>query len=397
MTLTECSLDARPPSLLPLSPQAEGRQSEIRSSFDDDAAPLLESQHDQGPSDSGIGGGGGYDLEFVSGTIDRQRMPTFERILWRVLRGNLYMNYAEIDQLFVDPVTGTETRKNVFIIFAHGAELLTKIRKVAESMGGTLYPVDSNADKRNDALREVEGRLEDLNTVCWNTTQTRRVELSKIAEGLEAWRDAVQKEKAVFQTMNLLSYDSRRKTLVAEGWCPSRDITAIQLALRRATVSHRFSSSPSPLLDLDSPFFASLPDRRPPGRRSLRSCLSFERTRRRRRSTERPCSPRRSRPSSTRTVSPPTRRSTRDCSPSSRSRSCLPSCLETSDTASSPSPSERTCASGRRSSPKQDSEKSLRPSSCESSIGQYGQVSRVQKLILLSSAFLFVAVDTSSC
>lgn len=214
--------------------QAEGRSSEIRSSFDEDNAPLLEGHGDQGPSDSGVGGGG-YDLEFVSGTIDRLRMPTFERILWRVLRGNLYMNYAEIDQLFVDPVTGAETRKNVFIIFAHGAELLSKIRKVAESMGGTLYPVDSNADKRNDALREVEGRLEDLNTVCWNTTQTRRVELSKIAEGLEAWRDAVQKEKAVFQTMNLLSYDARRKTLVAEGWCPSRDITAIQLALRRAT------------------------------------------------------------------------------------------------------------------------------------------------------------------
>ena len=37
---------------------------------------------------------GGFDLEFVSGTIDRNRMPTFERILWRVLRGNLYMNYS---------------------------------------------------------------------------------------------------------------------------------------------------------------------------------------------------------------------------------------------------------------------------------------------------------------
>lgn len=34
-------------------------------------------------------------LRFVSGTIDRARMGTFERVLWRVLRGNLYMNYAE--------------------------------------------------------------------------------------------------------------------------------------------------------------------------------------------------------------------------------------------------------------------------------------------------------------
>ncbi len=36
----------------------------------------------------------GIDLEFVAGTIERDRMPVFERILWRVLRGNLYMNYS---------------------------------------------------------------------------------------------------------------------------------------------------------------------------------------------------------------------------------------------------------------------------------------------------------------
>ena len=157
-----------------------------------------------------------------------------------MLRGNLYMNYIDIQEPFVDPETGIETRKNVFIIFAHGDMLLSRIRKVASSMGATIYPIDANADKRADSMREVTTRLEDLQIVLYNTGANRRTELITIAESLASWQDVVAKEKLIYETLNLLNYDVRRKTLIAEGWCPTRDIGQIQLALRHATVCSSF-------------------------------------------------------------------------------------------------------------------------------------------------------------
>lgn len=211
--------------------KARAQREDIRTSFEDLSTPLLHEDRENLVSTTNLT----FDLEFIAGAIERSRIPIFERVLWRVLRGNLYMNYSDIPNPITDPVTGAEIYKNVFIIFAHGDVVLGKIRKVAESMGATLYPIDANADKRSAALREVVSRLEDLEAVLYQTGLNRRSELVTIGESLQCWQDVVKKEKMVYETLNLFNYDVRRKTLIAEGWVPTRDITNIQLALRDAT------------------------------------------------------------------------------------------------------------------------------------------------------------------
>jgi V-type H+-transporting ATPase subunit a len=171
-------------------------------------------------------------IGFVAGVIPRERIAAFERILWRTLRGNLYMNQSEIPEPIIDPSNNSEQQKNVFVIFAHGKDLIAKIRKISESLGADLYSVDENSDLRRDQIHEVNTRLSDLANVLRNTHQTLNAELASIARSLAAWLVIVKKEKGVYHTLNRCSYDQARKTLIAEAWCPTNSLPLIKSTLQ---------------------------------------------------------------------------------------------------------------------------------------------------------------------
>jgi V-type H+-transporting ATPase subunit a len=171
-------------------------------------------------------------IGFVAGVIPRERIAAFERILWRTLRGNLYMNQSEIPDQIINPETNEGTDKNVFVIFAHGKEIIAKIRKISESLGADLYSVDENSELRRDQIHEVNTRLNDLSSVLRNTKQTLDAELTAIGRSLAMWMVIIKKEKAVYQTLNRFSYDSARKTLIAEAWCPTSSLGLVKSTLQ---------------------------------------------------------------------------------------------------------------------------------------------------------------------
>ena len=44
-------------------------------------------------------------FRFVAGVIQRERLPAFERLLWRACRGNVFLRQAEITEPLSDTVT----------------------------------------------------------------------------------------------------------------------------------------------------------------------------------------------------------------------------------------------------------------------------------------------------
>ncbi|CAE1280311.1 ATPeV0A [Acanthosepion pharaonis] len=174
-------------------------------------------------------------LGFLAGVIHRERIPAFERMLWRVCRGNVFLKQAEIEPPLEDPVTGDHVYKSVFIVFFQGDQLKSRVRKICEGFRATLYPCPETQAERREMSIGVMTRIEDLNTVLGQTQDHRHRVLVAAAKNIKVWFIKVRKIKAIYHTLNMFNLDVTQKCLIAECWCPVADLDRIQQALRRGT------------------------------------------------------------------------------------------------------------------------------------------------------------------
>uniref|UniRef100_A0A672LIK4 V-type proton ATPase subunit a n=1 Tax=Sinocyclocheilus grahami TaxID=75366 RepID=A0A672LIK4_SINGR len=174
-------------------------------------------------------------LGFVAGVIGRERIPTFERMLWRVCRGNVFLRQADIEDPLEDPATGDHVHKSVFIIFFQGDQLKNRVKKICEGFRASLYPCPETSQERKEMAAGVNTRIDDLQMVLNQTEDHRQRVLQAAAKTVRVWFIKVRKMKAIYHTLNLCNIDVTQKCLIAEIWCPVSDLDSIQFALRRGT------------------------------------------------------------------------------------------------------------------------------------------------------------------
>ncbi|XP_020522169.1 V-type proton ATPase subunit a1 isoform X2 [Amborella trichopoda] len=190
---------------------------------------LLEQELKQAPSkQSG--------LRFISGIICSTKITRFERILFRATRGNMLFNQAPLDEYVIDPSSNEKVKRTVFVVFFSGEQAKSKVLKICEAFGANCYPVPEEINKQRQITREVLSRLSEFEATLDAGIRHRNKALTSIGYHLKEWTLLVKKEKAVYDTLNMLNFDVTKKCLVGEGWCPLFAKAQIQEVLQRATM-----------------------------------------------------------------------------------------------------------------------------------------------------------------
>ncbi|XP_060117923.1 V-type proton ATPase 116 kDa subunit a 3 isoform X2 [Heteronotia binoei] len=179
-------------------------------------------------------------INFVAGVIHPLRVNSFERLLWRACRGYLVANFVEISEPMEDPATGERITWVIFLISYWGEQIGQKIRKIAACFHCHVYPYPEEEAERLETLCGLRTQIEDLTLVLGQTEQFLGQVLEKVLLNLPAWRVQVQKMKAIYFILNQCNFNITDKCLIAEAWCPVRDLPAVQQALREG--SHQAGS-----------------------------------------------------------------------------------------------------------------------------------------------------------
>ncbi|CAI7927393.1 unnamed protein product [Closterium sp. NIES-54] len=222
------------------------RVSSIRESASMDSPLLLEQEM---ASDSS------KRLGFVTGLVPLSKVVTFERLLFRATRGNMFLKQEVVDEPVLDPATGEQVEKVVFVVFFSGDRARTKIMRICEAFGANRYPFPEEPARQRQMLAEVRGRLGELQTTIDAGNRHRDNVLNSISVYVDRWTSLVRNEKAVYHVLNQLSIDVTRKCLVAEAWCPTSALVKVQEALERgmaasnaavSTIFHTLRSREAP-------------------------------------------------------------------------------------------------------------------------------------------------------
>ncbi|KAI8468088.1 MAG: V-type ATPase, V0 complex, 116kDa subunit family [Monoraphidium minutum] len=194
---------------------------------DGTAAPLMEAGAP--PAERGVAL---RQLSFVAGVVAQSKAEAFERLLFRVTRGNVLLRLSEAAEL-LDPASGEAASKAAFLVFFSGDRARAKVEQVCAALGANRYPFADDAARQAQALEEATARMRELHTTMETGDRHRQAALQQVVGALGEWATQVRRDKAIYHVLNKLSMDASRKVLVGHAWVPAASKGEVLPVLQR--------------------------------------------------------------------------------------------------------------------------------------------------------------------
>lgn len=193
---------------------------------------------------------------YLTGIISTARIAAFERMIWRITRGNMLHRFENISILLEDPETGENVRKSFFLIFVHGQELQSRIQKICDGFHAQIYPCPRIDSEREELQQSIAERIVDLRVVIRHTGNHKKHMLDFVAKSVNVWKIENLKAKAIYYTMNKMDVDVAGDCYVGQCWIPDYELVRVKECLQDTTT--RLKSKFWPILNL------MIPDEEPP-------------------------------------------------------------------------------------------------------------------------------------
>lgn len=216
------------------------------STFEATGKLMLVGNSSGGDAVAGVMNGLGFNN--IAGVLDAQDQARFSRFLFRSTFGNAYTHFSEIPTPMMDPETGKQKQRLVFVVYYQGntrSALHDRILKVCTQFGASTYPWVSSVEEARTRLQELvtagnekeralmaSERLikDDLATLLGRTTGSGN-------SLIEDWRLYLLKEKGIYRILNRC--EGEGPTLRASVWYPSVEEDSIRrLLIHQSRQSH---------------------------------------------------------------------------------------------------------------------------------------------------------------
>lgn len=171
----------------------------------------------------------------VAGCIAVEKYFLLERILWKMMHGNLIIRTSEMADF---------PSQTFLVIYVHGIRMRERIKTACVSMGALMIDSVEIGALFDERINDLSTQLLQMNHVMENSQSMQRAELKYIESHINVWKGCIQREELIYSALNLFKPDAGNRYLVGNAWCPSKDLSLVVAMLERITYQANTNMGP---------------------------------------------------------------------------------------------------------------------------------------------------------